>query len=72
LYAAAVVLPLPPLLLTPLLGVEPPLVDDVPLLQPLITMAAATAAMPIAVDTFRCRFISCTLILLLLCGSWPS
>src|SRR5258708_38759750 len=58
LYAAVVVLPPPPLLLPPLLGVEPPLLDDVLLLQPPITMAAATA-MPIAADTFRCRFISC-------------
>jgi hypothetical protein len=71
LYAAVVVLPpallglllLPPallglLLLPLLLGVEPPLVVDVLLLQPLTTMAAA--AMPIAADTIRCRLISCT------------
>ena len=65
LYAAVLVVP--PLLLllgvelllTLLLGVEPPLFDDALLLQPLITMAVA-AAMPIAADTIRCRFISCT------------
>jgi hypothetical protein len=57
LNEAVVVLPPPTLLL--LFGVEPPLFDDVLLLQPLITMAAA-AAMPIAADTMRCRFISCT------------
>jgi len=34
------------------------LLDDLLLPQPLITMAA-TAAMPIAAGTLRCRFISC-------------
>jgi len=79
LNAAVVVLPLPPLLLlalllgllAPLLGVEPPLVVDVLLLQPLITMAVA-AAMPIAADTIRCRFISCTPLFSPVVWFWPS
>jgi len=54
--AAALLLPPPAALLPPPAGVE--LVEGL-LLQPLITMAAA-AAMPIAADTMRCRFISCT------------
>jgi hypothetical protein len=74
LYAAVVPPPVLPLALVlalvPLLGVEPPLLDDGLLLQPLITMAAATA-MPIAADRIRCRIISCTPLFLLIYGSWP-